>query len=32
MYEQLCGLDENSFLHKSFWKRLRNARGEVVDD
>lgn len=32
MYEQLCELDENSFLYKSFWKRLRNARGEAVDD
>ena len=28
MYEQLCGLDENSFLYKHFWKRLRQARGE----
>ncbi len=30
MYEQLCELDENSFLHKSFWRRLRNARREAV--
>ena len=28
MYRQLCELDENSFLYKSFWKRLRKARGE----
>ncbi len=27
MYRQLCGLDENSFLYKPFWKRLRKARG-----
>jgi hypothetical protein len=26
LYEQLCDLDKNSFLHKPFWKRLRNAR------
>jgi len=26
MYEQLCDLDDNSFLHKGFWKRLRKAR------
>ncbi len=29
MYKQLCELDENSFLYKSFWKRLRKARVEV---
>jgi hypothetical protein len=28
MFEQLCELDGDSFLHKSFWKRLRMARGE----
>lgn len=28
MYEQLCGLDENSFMHKHFWKRLMKARKE----
>jgi len=28
MYRQLCELDENSFLYKPFWKRLRKARGE----
>ena len=28
MFEQLCGLDENSFLYKNFWKRLRQAREE----
>ena len=27
MYQQLCELGENSFLYKSFWKRLREARG-----
>jgi hypothetical protein len=32
MYRQLCELDENSFLYKSFWKRLRKARGEVIND
>ena len=26
MYKQLCELDENSFLYKNFWKRLRIAR------
>lgn len=26
MYKQLCELDENSFLYKYFWKRLRIAR------
>jgi hypothetical protein len=29
MYRQLCELDEDSFLYKPFWKRLRKARGEV---
>jgi hypothetical protein len=32
MYRQLCELDENSFLYKPFWKRLRIARGAEVDD
>lgn len=32
MYNQLCELDENSFLYKSFWKRLRKARGEVFNE
>ena len=27
MYEQLCTLDERSFLYKPFWTRLRKARG-----
>ncbi len=27
MYEQLCALDERSFLAKPFWKQLRQARG-----
>ena len=26
MYTQLCDLAENSFLYKSFWKRLKKAR------
>jgi len=26
MFEQLCELDENSFLYKHFWQRLRKAR------
>jgi hypothetical protein len=26
MFEQLCALDERSFLHKPFWARLREAR------
>lgn len=29
MFEQLCGLDENSFLFKPFWKKLRGAREEL---
>ena len=28
MFKQLCELDENSFLYKHFWKRLRKARVE----
>jgi hypothetical protein len=28
MYKQLCELDENSFLYKPFWQRLRRARGQ----
>ncbi len=32
MYGQLCELDQNSFLYKPFWKRLRKARGEATDD
>jgi len=31
MYRQLCELDENSALYKSFWKRLRKARREVKE-
>jgi hypothetical protein len=27
MFEQLCELDEKSFLYKPFWKNLRKARG-----
>jgi len=27
MFEQLCGLDERSFLYKPFWRNLRKARG-----
>jgi hypothetical protein len=26
MFEQLCALDENSFLYKPFWRNLRKAR------
>lgn len=26
MYEQLCELDENSFMHQHFWKRLMKTR------
>jgi hypothetical protein len=26
LFEQLCALDETSFLHKPFWQRLRKAR------
>ena len=29
MFKQLCELDESSFLHKHFWKKLRKARGEA---
>jgi len=32
MYRQLCELDENSFLYKPFWKRLRKARAEVINN
>ncbi|UCE04607.1 MAG: DUF169 domain-containing protein [bacterium] len=27
LFEQLCALDERSFLYKPFWKNLKNARG-----
>ncbi len=26
MFERLCGLDDDSFVSKPFWKRLQNAR------
>ncbi len=26
MFEQLCSLDENSFLHKTFWNNLKQTR------
>jgi hypothetical protein len=26
MFEHLCNLDENSFIHKPFWKKLRDVR------
>jgi len=26
LFEQLCALDENSFLYKPFWERLRKAK------
>ncbi len=29
MFEQLCALDERSFLYKPFWKNLREARATV---
>jgi len=32
MYKQLCELDENSFLYKHFWKQLRKAREEALDE
>ena len=31
MFEQLCALDERSFLHKPFWQRLRRARADAYD-
>lgn len=31
MFQQLCELDENSFLYKPFWKRLRKAREEAKE-
>ena len=27
LFEQLCALDQRSFLYKPFWQRLRKARG-----
>jgi hypothetical protein len=30
MFEQLCNLDQKSFLYKPFWQRLRKARGLAV--
>lgn len=32
MYRQLCELDENCFLYKPFWNRLRKTRVEVIND
>ncbi|MCP4609775.1 MAG: DUF169 domain-containing protein [Planctomycetes bacterium] len=32
MYKQLCELDENSFLYKPFWRRLRKVRGEAIKE
>ncbi len=29
MFQQLCQLDEKSFLYKNFWKRLREARERI---
>ena len=26
MFEQLCGLDDRSFLHKRFWRNLMQVR------
>jgi hypothetical protein len=31
MFEQLCALDEQSFLHKPFWERLRGARESLPE-
>ncbi len=28
MFERLCALDEKSFLHKRFWRKLKKARGD----
>jgi len=28
MFEELCRLDEKSFLHKSFWENVKNARSQ----
>jgi hypothetical protein len=28
LFEQLCALDERSFLHKPFWRRLMKARAK----
>jgi hypothetical protein len=30
MFEQLCRLDEKSFLHKSFWNNVKQARVQPV--
>jgi hypothetical protein len=30
MFEQLCALDERSFLYKPFWQNLRKARGAAT--
>lgn len=32
MFKQLCGLGENSFLYKGFWKRLQKARREGINE
>ena len=29
MFEQLCGLDDKSFLHKRFWRNLRQVRADA---
>ena len=29
MFEQLCALDDKSFLYKPFWRNLRKARGLI---
>ena len=28
MFEQLCALDDRSFLHKRFWRNLKKTRGD----
>lgn len=30
LFEELCALDERSFLYKPFWKRLRKARMKMI--
>lgn len=30
MFEQLCALDDKSFLHKRFWRNLKKARGKML--
>jgi hypothetical protein len=32
LFKQICELSDDSFLYKSFWKRLQKARGEMLLD